>query len=46
MMKKGIFLSVLCSLFVVGYVFGNNDESVQFHKGIAFEVFNKTHASI
>ena len=39
-MKKGILLTVFCSLFVVGYVFGNNDEEVKFHKGIEFEVFH------
>jgi hypothetical protein len=31
----------LCSIFVVGFTFGNNDEEVKFLKGIDFEIFNK-----
>ena len=40
-MKKGILLVVLCSLFLAGNVFGNDDDVVKFHKGIDFEIFNK-----
>ena len=40
-MKKRIILTVLSSLLVVAYVFGNSDENVKFHKGIDFEIFNK-----
>jgi hypothetical protein len=37
---KRILLTAFCSIFVIAYLFGINDEIVKFHKGIDFEVFN------
>ncbi len=41
MMRKRILLAALCSLFLAGNAFGNDDEEVKFHKGIAFEIYHK-----
>jgi len=44
-MKKRILIVAMFFLFIVGYIFGsNNNENVKFHKGIFFQVFN--HMSI
>ena len=37
---KRILLTAFCSIFVIAYLFGINDETVKFHKGIDFEIFN------
>jgi len=38
-MRNRIIVTAMCLLFIVGYVFGSDDEEVKFHKGIVFEVF-------
>ena len=40
MMRNRILFAALCSLLVAGNVFGNGDEEVTFHKGIAFEIYH------